>query len=183
MTPRQQAVAVGDKYYFTGKPCPVGHIAKRKTSNGECADCARVRLKKWRDRHPEAVKKHNDTQHLLHAAELSTRSKRFCEQNKDKVKKWSKRYQQKNLHIFAANNAKRKATKLKATPKWLSKEDRWLITEIYDLCRRRTFATGVPWQVDHIVPLQSKDVCGLHVPWNLRVILGKENRAKGNKLC
>jgi len=37
-------------------------------------------------------------------------------------------------------------------------------------------------EVDHIIPLNSKDVCGLHVIWNLQYLPIGANRKKGNKL-
>ncbi len=52
---------------------------------------------------------------------------------------------------------------------------------MYTLAKIRK-AEGEDVQVDHIVPICSDIVCGLHVPWNLQVIGSKENMAKSNHM-
>ena len=47
------------------------------------------------------------------------------------------------------------------------------IKDIYGKCPKG-------YQVDHIIPLINKYVCGLHVENNLRVIKGKTNNHKKN---
>lgn len=83
-----------------------------------------------------------------------------------------------NRGAVNASTASRFAAKMRAIPPWAN---RFLVDEAYDLASRRTCATGISWHVDHIVPLRSPEVCGLHVEHNLRVIPGVENMRKNNK--
>lgn len=83
-----------------------------------------------------------------------------------------------NSQRHAAYQAKRRAGKLRATPVWANQ---FYISEAYHLAKLRTEMTGFEWHVDHLVPLKSKYVCGLHVEYNLSVIPGSENIAKGNR--
>lgn len=63
------------------------------------------------------------------------------------------------------------ASKLQRTPSW---SDLQKIREIYLLCPKG-------YDVDHIIPLQSKIVSGLHVPENLQYLPSTENKSKTNK--
>jgi hypothetical protein len=73
---------------------------------------------------------------------------------------------------------KRKMSVKQATPNWLSELDNLFIKEIYSLAVLRSKATGIEYQVDHIIPLHGKNVCGLHVPNNLQLLSAKENLKK-----
>jgi 5-methylcytosine-specific restriction endonuclease McrA len=52
--------------------------------------------------------------------------------------------------------------------------------QLYRIATKTTKLTGEEYVVDHIFPLQADNSCGLHVPWNLRVITRYENAAKHN---
>lgn len=63
-----------------------------------------------------------------------------------------------------------------AQPAWVNRK---AINRIYAECRRRRRA-GEDVHVDHIVPLIHPLICGLHVPWNLRIVDAKLNMRKSN---
>lgn len=65
----------------------------------------------------------------------------------------------------------------KAWPEWCAEHPDFKI--IYDESKRRRFK-GEDVHVDHIVPLHSDIVCGLHVPWNLQIIDAVPNMQKSN---
>ena len=108
------------------------------------------------------------------------RIKRWQAENRDKKKAWDTQYWINNPGRNAYHCAKRHASKIQRTPKWLTDEDMWVINEAYHLAQIRQTSTGFNWHVDHIIPLQGKRVSGLHVPINLQVIPAIENIRKKN---
>lgn len=78
---------------------------------------------------------------------------------------------------LAKYHAYRRAFKISATPNWISKSS---FKEIYRKARQVSRETGIEHQVDHIIPLNHRLVCGLHVPWNLQVLTRAENARKHN---
>jgi endogenous inhibitor of DNA gyrase (YacG/DUF329 family) len=77
-----------------------------------------------------------------------------------------------------ARNAKRRACQIQATPAWSSPA---LVLAFYEEAQRMSIETGTVHHVDHMVPLQSKHVCGLHTHSNLCVMVGSDNLSKSNR--
>ena len=93
-------------------------------------------------------------------------------------KKWNKNNTEKANH----NTNMRRARKISATPKWLTEVQKDHIYCIYETAKVLEKEFGVKFHVDHIVPLKGKNVCGMHVPWNLQVMSASANLSKGNRL-
>ncbi len=97
--------------------------------------------------------------------------------NPERSKETSVNWAKNNRHRVNAKKAKRSAQKKKATPAWANMQYANLFYEIAKLEENRT---GLKFHVDHIVPLQSDKVCGLHVEHNLQVLSADENLRKQN---
>jgi hypothetical protein len=83
--------------------------------------------------------------------------------------------------VFRAHTQKRNAARVCASKPYDSELFSLFIKEANHLAQIRTRATGVLHEIDHVVPLRSKIVCGLHAETNIRVIPAFENRSKGNR--
>lgn len=97
--------------------------------------------------------------------------------NKDYVKATKKNYRIIHPEKGAFYHAQRRARKLHATPVWANLV---AIKCYYQVAAMLTREGLDKWHVDHIVPLQGKKVCGLHVENNLQLLTAKANLSKGN---
>jgi 5-methylcytosine-specific restriction endonuclease McrA len=75
---------------------------------------------------------------------------------------------------------RRHAAKPHAAPAWLTDGQNEAMVAIYEQAEHLTRETGILHEVNHIIPLNHPDVCGLHVLWNLQVLTLPENRQKSN---
>ena len=73
--------------------------------------------------------------------------------------------------------AAQRAARLRRTASWANPDK---IAEFYYMAERMTARSGIPHEVDHIIPLLGETVSGLHVETNLRVIPRWMNRSKSN---
>ena len=179
---RKEAQILGAKFYFTGEPCVRGHIALRKTK-GSCLECVKEDWAVDNERRKEKPK--------TEAAKAAGR--RYYEKNRQAViaraaarpaeEKRRNRadYKDRNVDVVRADTSVRKRRHREATPKWLTPAERLQMRDLYVQARKMTGLTRERYVVDHIVPLRGEEVCGLHVPWNLRVITQEENLKKSNK--
>lgn len=121
------------------------------------------RMKRWAEANPEWRAEY---------------AKKFRAENKEYFQKYEYQYFIENKAKIYAKMARRRALKKHATVAWANHEK---ILEIYRQCVRLSEETGIEHHVDHIIPLTSKFICGLHVETNLQILTASENSSKLNK--
>lgn len=158
---------------------PVARKAYHGAYRARNREAANRRLREFRARHRERVR-----------AEARERNKRdyhaklkhdlaYMARNRAKVAAWERANPILAAAMHSERVVRRRLQCKQAMPRWANK---FFIREIYDLAQRRTKALGISFEVDHIFPLQGKNVCGLHWEGNLRVVPAVVNRCKGASL-
>lgn len=150
-----------------GEAKPLEAFHKHKQSpdgrSWTCKVCACARARKARAANVDVVRKKDQIRQKL--------------KDKEKLRQVKSAHYQRNRGRYQAWVAERRARKANATPPWA---DRDKINAIYAEAAALR-AIGVDVDVDHIVPLKGRDVSGLHVHFNLQLMLSTENKSKGNR--
>lgn len=185
---RAEAKATGAKRYFHGRPCQRGHVSVRRTTDANCMQCvefhrsrpeykrklceraaawakanpekAHARYRAWKDANPEK-----------YSATKSAWRERNIEKSRESARRSVAKRLRENPHIRRANEAVRRARITAATLKIKSSKP---ILDFYRKC-----PPGM--HVDHVIPLKSDVVCGLHVLCNLQYLSPFDNVSKNNK--
>jgi hypothetical protein len=146
-----------------------------------CKPCRSKTKKIWYENTRDERVEYNRVYHKAHQKERSQAAKRYRAENPEAYTASKKKWQKNNPDKVNAISARYKASKKLRTPPWLSKEHLQEMENVYSHAKECEMLTGDSYHVDHIVPLQGKDVCGLHVPWNLQVLPSDVNQSKSNK--
>lgn len=179
---RKEAKDLGAKFYFTGEACSRGHIALRKVK-GVCVECMKEdwiidNEKRKGKPKSEAAKAAGQRYYEKNRQAVIARA---ATRPKEEVNRYKLKYKHENPELYKALVSVRKRRHRAATPPWITKEQKLAMRQLYLEAQKLTKLTGERYVVDHMVPLINPDVCGLHVPWNLRVITQEENLIKSNK--
>lgn len=153
----------------------------RQLYRGGMCNMHRLRVRRYGDPHFTKKVHTHPTEEARRESKRASKARDY-EKNKPAYKKRAREWDRKNPEKVAASVIRRQRQLKRAIPHWLSKEDHAAIAAFYFEARRLTAETGVPHEVDHIIPLRGKNVSGLHVPWNLQILTRHENRVKTNKL-
>lgn len=146
----------------------VQFYADKKAKDGlfsYCKDCQKSHRLAYYKANSETEKSKFKVYRETNVETIKLRQQHYFANNKSKINAITRKYQ---------------ASKLKKTPAWLTQSDIFEIECIYKYCSALR-SIGLEYEVDHIIPLQGKDVSGLHVPTNLQVIHRTQNRSKHNR--
>jgi hypothetical protein len=149
-----------------------------------CSRCEARRnyIRKWRAENPDKVRAYSAKWNAANPEQRREIERSWRARNPDRVaahnskagRKWASNNKGRRLASVRA----RQLAKRQRTPAWA---DHVMIRAYYETAAELTVATGIPHEVDHVIPLQGELISGLHVHDNLRILTRSENRSKQNR--
>jgi hypothetical protein len=140
-----------------------------------CKDCQSLKKKEWYHKNKEHVLQKTKQWAKDNPDTVKEKQRKWACQDKNKeiMAAYKKEYSLQNKDKINAYTAARRKRVQKQTPPW---ETIQVLQEVYLNC-------PLGMQVDHIIPLRGKLVCGLHTVSNLQYLTPTENYRKGNKFA
>lgn len=145
------------------------HAQMKDGRLNKCRNCVAKHVAEWRKKNPDARKREHANNRERKG--FKTRAEYDAERAKNKAGRRA---------VSLKHTHKRIAQKL-MHPKWCQEFDDFVVEEAIKLTKLRESMFGGKWQVDHIVPLNHREACGLHNAYNLQVVPAFWNRSKGNR--
>lgn len=181
-TPRAAAMAAGLTRYFTGKPCPSGHVAERAAKTGGCVECLASATSAWRASNKARLASYNRDYRSMNLDAITRRQSSQRTGIADQLRDAARRYASVHKAERARRQRDRHAAKLKATPPWFGELDDLVMDECASLVDLRRRLLGGDWHVDHMIPLRAQRAHGLHCATNVQVIPAPMNLWKKNRM-
>lgn len=182
----------------------IGEFNKNKHSKdghqAYCKSCYKLYMEIYRKTNRDSIILQSKLYREANRDEIRASQKEYYEANRDAVlsrkqsysklyyaankasigfrnRSYGKSYRKINSDKINAKTAIRRASKLQATPLWCNPA---AVADFYVASKMFKLYTGDEYHVDHIVPLKSDVVCGLHCESNLQLLLSSDNLSKGN---
>lgn len=193
---RKLAKQQGLKWYFTGKPCPKGHICYRSVATYQCRECVELvntlfKLdnpnykkdyyqpnkeyckqynKSWQRNNPDKRKQNMD-KYVSKFGGYSEYGKYQRLTSSEVYQKSSKLWRQRFPHKVWEHSKIRRTRLEMAILNWF-KEEEHLVASLYRKRDELNELWGTQLEVDHIIPInpRCKTVCGLHCWSNLQLL-------------
>lgn len=138
-------------------------LAAEARSRAKRTEAQKVLARAWYEQNIELCKQRAHEHYRANQQKHVEHGRQWRASNKDKINAYASR---------------KRADQLQATPCWA---DATSINLAYENAQVLTAETGISWHVDHIIPLRSRFVCGLHTHTNLQVIPANDNQQKSNR--
>lgn len=140
-----------------------------------CKECQAAHYVKHRD----VIHKRNLEWHRNNKDKERIQKQKYYQENKEAIKARNRQWHEANPDKHRQRISRRRAAMNNCQPAWADEEK---INVYYAIAKwLEAVVPGQKYHVDHIIPIQNKLVCGLHVHENLAVLKAEDNLSKQNK--